>query len=298
MNRNEFLSSLCVDDFISWLIEKVPTLEFELNFAQSRYVPSGLNMTVLGLEEVLSNYCWSAYWDAEGGERVRSSDWKSTRSSLERLSQWMQMAVEQDDDHSCYLACLAILQWGGVRGAKPFLKGLYENGDLIKYFSELVPLFDLTGHQSYTALNSENVLRFDAGLTKIHSLLDKTGSPIYDSRVGAAMAMLYALYCSDRDSDPELLCFPSGSARGDQIRNPAALGYQYAPQFFTTDVTDESWAQWQLKLGWIIRETLTRCNWFSGENDLRARCHGFEAALFMIGYDLRCFECNNEFALA
>ncbi|KPW89208.1 hypothetical protein ALP58_01892, partial [Pseudomonas savastanoi] len=30
--------------------------------------------------------------------------------------------------------------------------------------------------------------------TKIHALLDTTGSPIYDGRVGAAIALLYHLY--------------------------------------------------------------------------------------------------------
>src|SRR5690606_22815344 len=55
------------------------------------------------------------------------------------------------------------------------------------------------------------------------------------------------------------------------------------------------WAQWQVKLGWIVTSLLhQQSEWFSTEQTLAARCHAFEACLFMIGYDLRCFSLSDD----
>lgn len=297
MNRDEFLGLDDVSGFIEWMIKEIPNTTFFLNFAASKHVPGGLVVKAKGLENVLSHYRWGAHWDDLEGNRIHSLEWKSTRESLATLSAWIQRSVAERDELSAYYACLAILQWGGVRGAKPFLENLHENGGLTSYLAQLEPLFDLTGSQSVLEFDSNKVLRFDSGLTKIHSLLDQSGSPIYDSRVGAAIAMLYAMYVDECKPDGANLRFPSGPARGAQIRNPRMLGYPSAPQFFTPAVPAEVWAQWQLKSGWIIRNLLGQCDWFKAEGDLAERCHCFEAALFMIGYDLRCFVTESEPAI-
>ena len=61
-----------------------------------------------------------------------------------------------------------------------------------------------------------------------------------------------------------------------------------APQFSAIDYAE--WARWQVRLGWIIRALLERTGWFAEQGALPARCHAFEASLFMLGYDLRCFD--------
>lgn len=147
----------------------------------------------------------------------------------------------------------------------------------------------LDGENDLSDLDASSVERFDAGLTKIHALFDGSGSPIYDSRVGAATGMLYSLYCQQRtERRKPLLAFPSGAARGSQIRNPGAfLEGLAAPQFSAIEYAE--WARWQVRLGWIVRAVLKRTDWFAGEGEMPARCHAFEASLFMLGYDLRCF---------
>ena len=88
-----------------------------------------------------------------------------------------------------------------------------------------------------------------------------------------------------------MLAFPSGAARGNQIRNPGAfLNGLAAPQF--SSISYEAWARWQVRLGWIIRALLERTGWFTEQGALPARCHAFEASLFVLGYDLRCFGCT------
>lgn len=287
MDRKAFLAQPDVRSFVEWLQVELPGLVVHLRFPKSRFVDDGLNQQVVGIENVHALYCWGSAWhDDQTGEWVKSADWISTKASLDLLRTRLTTALTLKCDSAAYNACLAVLQWGGVRGAIPFLHQLRRHGKLVQYLDSRIPLFDLNSNQKLSQLDESSILRFDAGLTKIHSLLDRTGAPIYDSRVGAAIAMLYALYRQDKQT-PAQLSFPSGAARGAQIRDPGAFGFTRSPQFFSKAVESYSWARSQLELGWIIQATLAGAPMFSGS--LQERSHCFEAALFMIGYDLRCF---------
>ncbi|MGU9827656.1 hypothetical protein [Pseudomonas sp. LF242] len=287
MDRTAFLAQPDVRSFIEWLQVELPRLAVHLHFPKSRFVDDGLNHKVVGIEKVHALYCWGSVWhDYQTGKWVKSADWASTKVSLDLLRIRLTKALALKCDNTAYSACLAVLQWGGVRGAIPFLHQLRRHGKLVHYLDSCIPLFDLNSIQKLSQLDASSILRFDAGLTKIHSLLDKTGSPIYDSRVGATIAMLYALYRQGKQT-PAQLRFPSGAARGAQIRDPGALGFANSPQFFSKAVPCYSWARSQLELGWIIQATLAGApTMFAGS--LQERSHCLEAALFMIGYDLRC----------
>lgn len=295
MKRDDFLKQDDVRGFIDWLAAELPVKPFHLKMARSRFVPGGLDVQTTGLEAVLGHYMWSTRWTDAQGKAVVSGNWHETRASLAMLRGWLKDAIARQDEDQALAACLAILEWGGVRGAIVFLKRLHAQGRLVAYFTRLAPLMSLDSDASLDALDTDSVERFDAGLTKIHALFDDSGSPIYDSRVGAAMAMLYAQYRSQTGkklAKKHWLAFPSGAARGKQIRNPKGIdsGFAGAPQFFGKAVSCQDWAQWQVRLGWILRTVLEQCDWFKADSaDMAARCHAFEACLFMLGYDLRCF---------
>ncbi|MBX9405967.1 hypothetical protein K5E40_09775 [Pseudomonas baetica] len=289
MKREQFLKQPEVESFISWLAENLPTLTFKLRFKSSKFVPGGLMADVQGLEQVLEHYRWKAGWQDSNQVPVDSQTWAETQRSLGQLREWLTSAVSLEDVQQALQACLQILRWGGVRGAIPFLHRLAAKGELSSYLQKMAGLMPLDGDNDLNDLDATSVERFDAGLTKIHALFDKSGSPIYDSRVGAAIGMLYSLFRQQwTGSGKPLLAFPSGAARGSQIRNAGAfLNGLAAPQFSAIDYAQ--WARWQVRLGWIIRALLERTDWFSEQGTLPARCHAFEASLFMLGYDLRCF---------
>lgn len=285
MNRDTFLKDTDVADFIKWLIETLPHLTVTLNIPESRrFVPKGVHATCSGIEQVLPHYSWMGTWTHNKGR-------------LGGLASDLRTALATGNEDDTLRACLEILNWGGVRGAVSYLQAKAGNDALKAYLHGRKHLFDLTGPQRLRDLNAGVIDKFDAGMTKIYSLLDTTGSPIYDSRVGAAMAMLYQYHLrSSSKQMTELLNFPSGSARGKQVRNPGRLGHPFydAPQFYTRSVQPHVWAQFQLKLGWIIREILSRTDWFEeAEGDAIAdRSRAFEACLFMVGYDLRSIAGN------
>lgn len=294
MQRKNFLAQAEVAGFIEWLASNLPLLQFNLNFRPSKFVLGGLQVNVNGFEQVLQHYRWSSSWRDNNGAIVISSTWLETKESLGKLRAWLIEAIDNNDETQTLAACLQILKWGGVRGAIPFLHRLANNMELIAYLRSVEQLLVLDSDQTdLRALSSSSILRFDSGLTKIHSLLDKTGSPIYDSRVGAAMGMLYSLYRQQNNHGRPMSQFPSGAARGNQIRNPGDMpNGLLSPQF--SRITYKEWARWQVRLGWIIRELLERTDWFANQGALPARCHAFEACLFVIGYDLRCFGAESE----
>ena len=302
MDRRAFLKQPEVSAFVTWLVDRLPKLAVCLRFPHSQFVTGGINQEVTGLEAVLTHYRWRARWfDKRTSESIVSEDWVTTRSSLKRLGAWLRESVANGDEASAGAAAREVLRWGGVRGAIPFIEAKVRRNEWCAYLIELAPFFALDGDHTLEALHAGNVQRFDSGLTKIHALFDVTGSPIYDSRVGAALAMLYEMFRHETGLQvvpPVASRFPVGQARGLQIRNPGELGLAYAvsPQFYTPQVRHHDWARWQLRAGWIIRAVLEVSDLFASEpagegaDGIAERCHAFEAALFMIGYDLRSLE--------
>ena len=292
MRREQFLAQPEIESFIAWLATNLPRLTFKLRFKSSPLVPGGLTADVQGIEQVLGHYRWKASWQDSHQRPVDSQTWAETQRSLGQLRQWLTSAVKRGDEQQALQACLQILRWGGVRGAIAFLHRLAARGELSRYLQKMAGLMTLDGDHDLDDLDASSVERFDAGLTKIHALFDSSGSPIYDSRVGAAIGMLYSLFRQQwTGGGKPLLAFPSGAARGNQIRNPGAfLNGLAAPQF--SSISYEAWARWQVRLGWIIRALLERTGWFAEQGALPARCHAFEASLFVLGYDLRCFGCT------
>ncbi|MDB1112073.1 hypothetical protein PUN49_13175 [Pseudomonas extremaustralis] len=292
MRREQFLAQPEIESFIAWLATNLPRLTFKLRFKSSPLVPGGLTADVQGIEQVLGHYRWKASWQDSHQRPVDSQTWAETQRSLGQLRQWLTSAVKRGDEQQALQACLQILRWGGVRGAIAFLHRLAARGELSRYLQKMAGLMTLDGDHDLDDLDASSVERFDAGLTKIHALFDSSGSPIYDSRVGAAIGMLYSLFRQQwTGGGKPLLAFPSGAARGNQIRNPGAfLNGLATPQF--SSISYEAWARWQVRLGWIIRALLERTGWFTEQGALPARCHAFEASLFVLGYDLRCFGCT------
>ncbi|SAL79314.1 hypothetical protein AWB67_05424 [Caballeronia terrestris] len=302
MMKTEFLRpGGAADRFCDWLATRLPELDIHLKFATSKAVPGGLDVKVRGIEEVLQRYYWNAKFTNRHGKTIVSHDWESTRQSLHELGNWLRASVDAGDETAAATAAFAILEWGGVSSARPFIERKRDEGRLCAYLSGLAPLFSLDGEVDTDQLTAENVERFDSGMTKIHAIFDTTGSPIYDSRVGAALAMLFAIFRHETESPQQHvengLLFPSGEARGDQVRNPGELGLGLlaAPQFYTGATPKHVWARWQVQTGWIIQSVLQRnpqlfasLESLDDRDPLAARCHAFEASLFMIGYDLRC----------
>lgn len=288
MNREAFLAQPDLRAFVQWLANTLPTLSVDLRLLPSNFVRGGHKATVKGIEAVTAEYRWKG-------------DWPTVSALLKTLRKDLRIAVAAGDESATLKACVAILEWGNVPKSKEFLQGLAAENALVEYIAVRAALLSPAGDQALTDLNKSVFPKFNSGLTKIFALLCPDGSPIYDGRVGGAIALLYHLYRespSARGAGPtNHRCFAWGpglddqdSERVRQIRNPAALGRGYlgTPQLLGYQ-SPHLWAQRQLILGWIIRAVLAKTDWYGGRAvDIADRCHAFEGALFMAGYDLRC----------
>jgi hypothetical protein len=299
MDRKEFISNADVAEFIEWLGNHVRTLPVQFSILASHRARANTN-AVTGLEEVLKNYDWVARWTDLNNNIVNSRDWRSTRGSIALMSDSAKTALAEKNSDTFKQAANEILNWGGVRKSKLFLEILHRGNELITYFVSACSTLTLA--TANIADPWPNIQKYNAGLTKIHAMLSNDGLPIFDSRVGAAIGALVALFeISRRNSNPSaLLSFPSGSARGRQIRNAGDVwsAGMKQKQFHTASVSAEAWAKANVRLGWLIEEILSRdatlflsTDFFeSGNPTSQQRMHAFEAALFMLGYDLRCLK--------
>jgi len=283
LNREDYLSQHNTAGFTAWLASKLPTLPVHLKLRRSPFVPQAIDVRLTGIEQVRDHYQWKGTWPV-------------VQRQLSTLRADLQAAVRSGDDDAAYLASLAILDWGNVPKSASFLDTLRRDRKLVPYLTTRARLLSPVGTQNLTELTKPVFFKFNSGLTKVHALLDGHGSPIYDGRVGAAIAMLYHLYRqSDRavgQADHQVFAWgPGMEVQGAtvirQIRNPRLLGYAGTPQLLGHQ-SPHLWARRQLILSWIIREVLLNSRLFAADQtDLADRCHAFEAGLFMCGYDLR-----------
>lgn len=298
MLKSKYLHHPEVAGFVNWLSEDCKTRPFTLNILRSPYVDAAVRVEVKGIEELLEKYNWRSSWTHPITKTIiRSSDWATTQTTIGQLADGVRDAIQAKDEDLCLEWCLCILKWGGVRGAKIFLENLHREQQLVNYLSSTQPLLQLDTDSDDAAIHTINIKRFDAGLTKIHAFIDTTGSPIYDSRVGAAISMLAAIYTEDvkHEHSTNLLKFPTGDARGKQYRNPRDMDYGPAPKFYTSAVTRDNWARAQLRLGWILQAVIeNNKNLFDQFGTQVERIQAFQGALFMAGYDLRCFNSGDK----
>jgi len=292
MNKENFLADSCVKAFIAWSIKKLPHLKIHLQIGHSRFVPEGININATGLDDVLQNYMWKS-------TGIRTGDWGETVSYLNNLAKNLRNAVNSGNNETALSACNAILVWGGDRnrkvGAYPFLR---DQPNLCEYILETGKTFNLkTANEASLAAPNGPVTRMNAMLTKIHALFSTDGLPIYDSRVAAAIATLIEYWRHESgqadDNLPSSLTFPATmttrtvlnlfpSAHHSGVMTYGAAG---------TVMTATQWTSAKVRLGWLMEDILKQSpSLFTQEAN---RMHAFEAALFMIGYDVTCLDNQN-----
>ena len=286
LDRDDFLRHADVEAFVAWLVVNLPVLQVDLRISRSAFVQNPVNARLTGIEAVQATYWWRG-------------DWATVSQQLSSYRRDLRMAVDEGSQGRTYSTCLEILGWGNVPNSAPYLNDLRGRGLLVHYLKDIEPLLTPTGNQRLSDLTRIAIPRFNSGLTKVHALLDDAGSPIYDGRVGAAIATLYHLYrrsgAAAGEANHRMFGWGPGYVtpvgnRLRHIRNPRLLGQGFngTPQLLS-HTSPHIWARRQVILGWIMRAVLNRTGLFSADGvDMAERCHAFESALFQLGYDVRC----------
>jgi len=233
------------------------------------------------LADALQKYGWPIASAVRDGDTYADSLAANTLV-LDRIQRALKAART---DESMRNACIAVMQWGGVvNGNVPWLK---------KNTASLTTL--VNDVSSLLGSNNDDIkllptnLRFNAGMTKVYSLM-VDNFVIYDSRVAAALCwfvMHWALE-SKLSAVPEALSFPCMPAKEGynpqirKLRNPGAG----ALLFPSLQNRPRLHAQWNLRASWLLEAVLNEAGTTTVFHQTSQPLRALEAALFMWGYDL------------
>lgn len=284
MNCKTYLALPHVIAFTRWLATELEsTVLFKHEYVNRK---TGVQWSCSSLYNAFEHY----RWNHPGNSRLDFASGTSALSNGVALAALRKdlLAATGDDSRSAEAAS-DVMRWGGVTAHN--VDWLQTNkAGLAGMLQSVVAALD-AGDERAALLRSDN-LRFNAGMTKVYSLLCKDFI-IYDSRVAAGLGWLVVKYCHAHGlvKVPPALCFPWANAKEDKDalapkrRNPGSDGFK-----FTGLRSGRHHAMWNLRARWLLTAVLkhpsaagSRFQQVAAPNDpLRA----MEAALFMIGYDL------------
>ena len=229
---------------------------------------------VKNLKEAADKY----WWNNSGAEKSKE-DFKLLRARLQK-------SMNDPAAEGLRQTCLDILKWGGVGGNTK--KG--EN-PTVGWINRAVGSDALRHNirQAVQYLSEGNSDKFDgssfvmnSGATKIIALADPSEKIIiYDGRVGCALAYLANVYLTKikKGSLPDFLRYGWGGARSKDVnRNPNTPGRIF-PRLGSLPHSDRKHAEYAYRASKLI-ETLLEAA------DCRLVARDWEAALFMIGYEI------------
>jgi hypothetical protein len=284
MNRDPYVNSQIVKDFISWINTKEPQ-SFIHNYQALKPRKDWQCHSVYHAYEA---YGWpfSSFDSTQGNIPIKGSSYPQSEQFLTKLSMGIKQAVTEGSEEAALNHCHAIMQWGGV---------LRRNKMAIQRFKENVPLTQRLC-EAQQRLNPSTFcldgkiddLFINSGFSKVYSLLIDD-FVIYDSRVGAALGLLVRHFCEENNltAIPEELCFAyadapvaKGHEQGKNVRNPGMGAYVFPKLNNNTS----RYILNNMKANWLIKAIVSSENSSFNQLEVSARMRALEAALFMIGY--------------
>lgn len=232
------------------------------------------------LADAFAKYEWPFAFEGTDGKYYRGRTFEESAAVLDGLQQRLRDA---SDDGAVVNAAVDVVRWGGVAPRNDEWLRANQTG-LARRFRDVVTAFEQSGDD----LRCVPDLRFNAGMTKVYSLLID-GFIIYDSRVAGALAWFVVQWMQDTKQNiiPDALRFPCMVAKAapgpgrQKIRNPSPG----RTGFPLLGVRPYVHAQWNQRASWIIEAALQAADSSTFTPDA-AGSRKLEAALFMWGYDL------------
>ena len=283
MNKDDFLKTGSVKDFINW---------FETKMDKSNSLTHIYNMKkpVMRWEcnsiySAFENYCWTfKYSGPSNGKIVSGNTFGDSARSLSRLSYGLRKSIQDSDHEACKNQCFSILQWGGVLPKND--KRIISMGDSICNYLKNVK-DRLTCDMSSNEYYYDGVV-MNSGFTKIYSLCIDDFI-IYDGRVGAALGFLVRKFCEDcaLEKVPNELAFAWGKGKESTYksslinkRNPSKGNYVFPELMNNPKRHTEN----NIRANWLLREIVDTTDSKFNKLEKTIQLRALEASLFMIGY--------------
>lgn len=284
MKKSDYLEACSVHGFVDWMQQHLKAdSSCAHGYARAR-LPA---LAFRNLADAFEQYDWAFSFDGLDGRRHSGRTFDENAAILSGLQQRLRLALQNVDagggDEAVCDAAVEVVRWGGVAPHNEAWLRANQTG-----LARTLHVVRTRLEQGDDAVQFPGTLRFNAGMTKVYSLL-VDHFIIYDSRVAAALAWFVAVWARENqlDSIPELLqfrCMPAKEAPGAvrrKLRNPSAPGLTFPPLRNNAHVH----VTWNLRASWILETLLAPTAVTPFGTGLQAS-RKLEAALFMWGYDL------------
>lgn len=285
MTKSEYLKSKSVSDFVKWMSLHLDDQTFKHEYMKRR----GAQLwKCSSLYDAFKKYSWR-HPDIPRLSVAAGATFASNVAALAALKKDLVAAIGPvPSDAAALAASIEVMKWGGVGPGN--VSWLSQNSDgLATLLQRTRDVLD--GGNALDPLLTSSSLRFNAGMTKVYSLICKNFI-IYDSRVAAALGLAVVRFCKDRRMNqvPTELAFPWApakealKAKSPKRRNPGEGAFS-----FPSLRSGPAHAEWNLKAGWLLTAILKQSkgrSQFHGVGGPSDALRALEAALFMIGYDL------------
>jgi len=282
MKKQDYLSEPNVISFINWLVSHVARPQDIQISNRFTIAKTKQNFHFKALEDALLQY----QWGFQGIEGIfnKGHTYSENEMALLCLENELKNTIEKQDPDVVKRACIRIFTWGGVTNGNK--KWAEDNPEEV--LKEILTVKGLLENHADTFNKSAFSFRFNAGMTKVYSLL-LPNFIIYDSRVAGTLAWLVTCWSKLEKGDgiPEELKFAcmnpkeSANVAHKKIRNPDQLIFPYLNNRALPHAT------WNVRASWLLESVVEKIRHFENafshqKNPMRA----LEAAMFMWGYDL------------
>jgi hypothetical protein len=284
MIRNEYVNRLPVNEFIIWIEEKLDNKNAFIHKYTMKKPAMKWNCS--SIYSAYENYYWPfKSQNPINGEIVSGKTFLESLNFLNRMRTGLKESIIRQDIELVRKFCFAILSWGGVLPRND--KKIIELEDtIIDYF---IKVKEILNPEHCNIENSFNNIIMNSGFTKIYSVLIDDFI-IYDGRVGAALGLLVRRFCEEKgiDTIPQELLFAFGKGRESKPtainRRDPSLGRYKFPNLQNNPIEH---IRNNIKANWLLKEILLNTNSKFNNLDKSVQMRALEAALFMIGYDVR-----------
>lgn len=282
MNKTTYLNDPSVKAFIGWMGTELKAGAVRKH-GYTR--PSGPPLAFANLADAFSQYDWDFKFKGVDGRRHEGRTFAENAAVLQWLQENLRKALDRENDNDAVRnAAIDVLAWGGVRAHNED----WMRNDPKRLVAQLRAVMAAFAKDDDNQANLPEGLRFNAGMTKVYSLLIDHFI-IYDSRVAGALAWFVGTWAAEKRlaEVPKHLgfrCMPARTWRNAaqvNVRNPSSGPLAFA--YLNNNAGNH--AQWNLRASWIIEQLLAA----NPSTPFGAGTEGsrkLEAALFMWGYHL------------
>lgn len=280
MDKGSYLRDPQVRSFVGWMGQH---LQAGSGLGHGYARPGQAPLRFANLASAFALYEWDFSFTRIDASRCAGSSFDENAAVLARLQERLRSAMREGDDAAVCDAAVEVVRWGGVAPRNEEWLRANQAG----LAARLARVGALLAQDDDDAGFGPD-LRFNAGMTKVYSLL-LDHFVIYDSRVAAALAWFVLAWANELGlgSIPVSLKLPCMAAKEGpnalrrKLRNPLR-GESGFPLLANRARLH---AQWNLRASWIVRELLeANPDTVFGAGSAGSR--RLEAALFMWGYDL------------